>query len=1302
MPDELNADFDDIDAGGEGVKSPSGENPTTVMPGGDPAAVESGTSEVGQVQSPDLELPMDFDDIDAPSKYERIDPVEDPIGWFNSLDMDWKKAQESGAETLGSVASLFHPVPGIHKGSPYANEKFRLFPAADDLLALLSETLYVGPREAIGEALDTDVPVLKELGEGIGIMTGFQTERDEHGKIDVNKSVWDKVLGAPSRIANESAGRSTMHTNTPLRDAMYKGIARRYNFMDKEVRRNWEKLIEEDPVGVFTDVLMLGWGGTGTYFAGLKLYRKLDKLTGKTRMAEKFLHESMNLKLGKYAYTTKFGMWDGLDLGMLPLLGVGKTTRMLFDGMMKRRSSSVEKMTEGRKALYYQNPEIEELERFPVEVKDPDGGGGSGGSPANDQEMEYDRIIREHDEAEGGDAFAELDEGRQAEVDAKQAETDAAQQAQEGWTQYGELTDEQFDDFSDLEGVQGNFKRIIVDPPGDQPGVMKQAGADEFAIGRGSSQYVNSYQELVDMMSGLDAPGVGDAKRIESYFTEEGWAQFGQALFDKAQELGLNPQVIEETAIGPIQYLDRNQVIKDVTDLPVDEHMTPDKRMLYAERDVMQGEAALLSTENELKAMESPDYDAGDFDLEARRKGYERSRESGTKNLEEARQRRDEAKRALDEHRAGQDLEGVQKGVEESMMSLEEVVDATSKELNNLSDEMAYYADPRKFLDSAQDAFARFSDSHFRIFDDVLNRSVDNLKAQGAWDDGVVVPGENVRRYIMTLEEERYIPLWLTIGRPATDFRDMPFDMSADIRNQLVEHISENRNKPRSEDYGVSLSEALRNLPDDASELMRDRMKKRLTQERNLWRNSNEIGVYEGLLEAMNLDLVDAVRRAEGEDGVMAQTLEGAASMHGIVEAKMKTQFGQFLQTELGGGQIDPSRYHKVIDNLFTPDITRADVDDVLMLIGGTNSEAGKRLQSIFGQKMIEHLTRVNSGKKSSGTMADLIANADKADVVEALLPENMIEGLDRIDQLLEQVKLASERKGGGPVTVEELPNISGGLGDADAKAVEEGGKGGPLNTYSPDRQKLMDEGIFDENGQWTPEAEQRAADGEVIPPPLPPSWNDAMKQNPMGSKETTADVYKALRAEYEAKYGERAKAYYEAEGYDPPREEGPARYGPADPTDRGEGLPGDADRDYRGRRRDERVAGEDSDAVSPREKRRMLYDTLRHFGYASVGGGITGWQTQNLMLSAATFGAIMGAPHIYRKYSALMDDTAAGKGLMVDYVLEVLNDANQRKMRTVLRGAREEQEGIKHGGPMRLLPGTERRLQRGGLQVQY
>ena len=1413
MPDELNADFDDIEIPETGMpqdKSPEKLDAAELAgTGGD--LKEGGFSP--RTAESTLDLNADFDDIPVPSKYERIDPAEDPIGWLKSIKIKEENLKKSGVTALGSVISLLDPLPGVRKDTPYSDEKLRVFPAIGDFGALLSEILYVGPREAVGEGLDE----LGDVGDALGIMTGMRTDRDEHGKIDIGASIWDKVLAYPSTQSHKDAGRSTAYSNTPLADAFFSGLARRFDFTNKEVRRGWEQIIEEEPIELATDLLTLAWGGSATIFAGLKVVRKLDKLTGRSRQTEKFLHESMNLKLGKHIYDTKAGLFDFLDPGMLPVLGMGKSTSMLFDRMLRGRGGSIEGMAANKRKLYYETPEAKVLEGTPVGIKDPEGGGGPGGSGA-DEAAEYDRIIREHDEAQGGDTFADVDAQKAESADAGKAEADAAASAQEGWVNYDEIPEEFFEgnvvdpetgvrdplvsdpqrpelapDFS--QGVRGSFKRIVVDPPGEMD--LSRAGGQKAYDETFSSVNVSYYDELLNMMNEMMGPpnqhqlGGNKAASIESWFTEEGWSQYGQAIFEKAEELGLNPQLLESDAIGPVYHLDRHQVLKDTTNVNVPKNLTPNQALRRESELLRSAKMRVETLEAEARDREkSWVSDAEDAETakfrEDHLKQQEIWREEARVDLEEVQIRYDEAKAKVDESRG--DVEGAglaQEMLADDVNKLETETDAVAKEFNRLYDELAFDADPRKFVEKATEAFGRYSQRHFEIFDGAMNRVFNNLKTSGKWSDEMTVDGSNVRRFLRTIDVERVIPIWEVLGKPAQGFRDMPFEFTVSARYKLVQYILENRRNPVGDEYGISLSEALAGLPEDASSIVRDKMTERLLQERSLWVNSNKLDVYEGLLEAMNMDVIDAARKAEVDEIPMGpgetfagatpltETLEGAQAMHSVVEAKMKAQWGQFLQTELGGAAIDDiSRYYRVKDKLFTAELTKGDLDDIVDLIGGPNSEATQRLQGVFGQELIEHLARVNSGRSSSGFMADLVGNPEKADLFQALLPKQIQDGFEHVDDLLERVRRASESKDGGPVTVDELspggeryvddPGNPENLIDTETgevvsrDEVEADGALEGSESWTPDSAKVkfrsrprkeeaglasqdrryqqrwvnLDTGDFvdsaevgassaSDNAMRYREVVFDSQEGKIVSPESVESVRDMANQlnqgvreraleagERVGTSESPANRERRASMDDDPLRSENVQDQLEGRSEDvesvTPEELEVLREADSSEVESGRGPDyGDPEDLAGGRASPSRRPVGRSPGGENRQNRREVLEVLRYFGPSTLAGGMSWYQTQNLMVGAATFGAIMGAPHIYRKYIGLMDNTAAGKGLMVDYVMEVMNHANQRKVRSVLRGGRESEQSKVRGGPLRMSP-RMRGLQRGGLQVQY
>ena len=104
------------------------------------------------------------------------------------------------------------------------------------------------------------------------------------------------------------------------------------------------------------------------------------------------------------------------------------------------------------------------------------------------------------------------------------------------------------------QGIRGNFKRIVISP--DEWDDAYRALSDMA----GESGPSND-RSLIQMMRDLRRPEldalISGQLRIESYFTQEGWNEFGQAIFDRAKQIGLNPIVIETDVIDNVAAFDR-------------------------------------------------------------------------------------------------------------------------------------------------------------------------------------------------------------------------------------------------------------------------------------------------------------------------------------------------------------------------------------------------------------------------------------------------------------------------------------------------------------------------------------------------------------------------------------------------------------------------------------------------------------------------------------------------------------------------------------------------------------------------
>lgn len=104
------------------------------------------------------------------------------------------------------------------------------------------------------------------------------------------------------------------------------------------------------------------------------------------------------------------------------------------------------------------------------------------------------------------------------------------------------------------QGIRGNFKRIVISP--DEWDDAYRALSDMA----GESGPSND-RSLIQMMRDLRRPKldalISGQLRIESYFTQEGWNEFGQAIFDRAKQIGLNPIVIETDVIDNVAAFDR-------------------------------------------------------------------------------------------------------------------------------------------------------------------------------------------------------------------------------------------------------------------------------------------------------------------------------------------------------------------------------------------------------------------------------------------------------------------------------------------------------------------------------------------------------------------------------------------------------------------------------------------------------------------------------------------------------------------------------------------------------------------------
>ena len=109
-----------------------------------------------------------------------------------------------------------------------------------------------------------------------------------------------------------------------------------------------------------------------------------------------------------------------------------------------------------------------------------------------------------------------------------------------------------------LDQSTGNFRRIVLEPD-------KQWGD--------ADPNLNAHRPLYKLMSELKPPPfheelISGTRRIESWFTPQGWDDFGQRIYDRAKELNFNPTILRSDKLDPIAYMDEHQVIKEMPLIP--------------------------------------------------------------------------------------------------------------------------------------------------------------------------------------------------------------------------------------------------------------------------------------------------------------------------------------------------------------------------------------------------------------------------------------------------------------------------------------------------------------------------------------------------------------------------------------------------------------------------------------------------------------------------------------------------------------------------------------------------------------
>ena len=173
-------------------------------------------------------------------------------------------------------------------------------------------------------------------------------------------SAWSGIFRGYAELDERLLGGTPQEGGeTPLLDAMADYLTSRYDFSKPEVRAAFSQVVEEDPVGVMTDLLtvpslVLGGAGAGAKAASVsaKMGRKMSKALGGVQRANRVMNQGFHIpgvpgkivprplqgRVSDKGFEIKTGIVDLVDPGVWGLRGANRGVRAL--GNAGRRAAS--------------------------------------------------------------------------------------------------------------------------------------------------------------------------------------------------------------------------------------------------------------------------------------------------------------------------------------------------------------------------------------------------------------------------------------------------------------------------------------------------------------------------------------------------------------------------------------------------------------------------------------------------------------------------------------------------------------------------------------------------------------------------------------------------------------------------------------------------------------------------------------------------------------------------------------------------------------------------------------------------
>ena len=270
-------------------------------------------------------------------------------------------------------------------------------------------------------------------------------------------------------------------------------------------------------------------------------------------------------------------------------------------------------------------------------------------------------------------------------------------------------------------------------------------------------------------------------------------------------------------------------------------------------------------------------------------------------------------------------------------------------------------------------------------------------------------------------------------------FKDMEIEASArpdlELMEDMVGLVSRDAERPsptRSEqDYTRQYQPYTYG---DAEKLSTALRRKIEALKRSPSSNPSELRWYTQLRSALESDMDDSLRAHRPE---LADKIDQVDLAYATAMQKMNSKYAKHIMDNLGSGLVEGTdNYRKLVTSLFTPDMDVESVGLVYELIGGFDSDAGKRVRRVFLENMfseaVPSIARTERAKRkqgggvlkswrmiSPGGMSSALGKWQKKSgqypsaLLEAILGQATVEKLYDLDSLSLQFERVVSQLGG-------------------------------------------------------------------------------------------------------------------------------------------------------------------------------------------------------------------------------------------------------------------------------------------------